>query len=198
MTSRVVLISPAISGALREARFDDRCPLDASGLRRARASAEGLPPGDRAWVSPSVRCRETAEALGLDAAVVPALVGLDVGRWRGATLAEVSAREPEAVSQWLADPDSAPHGGESVRDFCDRISAWLDGAAESPGRSTAVVDPEVVRAAGVRVLGAPQSAFWRIDVPPLTATELSGRAGRWNIRFGQSLERAPGPPDSGA
>ncbi|MXM63879.1 histidine phosphatase family protein [Streptomyces sp. HUCO-GS316] len=187
MTSRVMLISPAISGALREARFDDGCSLDAAGLRLARTAAGALRAADRGCVSPTVRCRETAGALGLDAVVVPELTGLDVGRWRGATLAEVSAREPEAVALWLADPASAPHGGESVRDFCDRIAVWLDSAARPAGRTVAVVDPEVVRAAGVRALGAPESAFWRIDVPPLTATEFSGRSGRWNLRVGQPL-----------
>ena len=60
-------------------------------------------------------------------------------------------------------------------------------AAEHDGRTVAVVEPEVVRALVVRVLGAPESAFWRVDVPPLTATELSGRAGRWNLRAGRPL-----------
>ncbi|NGO11397.1 hypothetical protein G5C60_28290, partial [Streptomyces sp. HC44] len=115
MTSRVMLISPAISAALREARFDDGCPVDAAGLRLAETAAGSLPAPDRALVSPGVRCRETAAALGLDAAAESELAGLDVGRWRGATLAEVSADEPEAVARWLADPSYAPHGGESVR-----------------------------------------------------------------------------------
>jgi broad specificity phosphatase PhoE len=136
-----------------------------------------------------VRCRDTADALGLAAAVeVPELTGLDVGRWRGATLDEVSAKEPDAVARWLTDPESAPHDGESVRDFCDRIARWLDTAAPLTGRSVAVVEPEVVRATVVRALGAPESAFWRVDVPPLTATELSGRSGRWNVRTGRPLE----------
>lgn len=201
MTSRVMLVSPAISTALREARFDDGRPLDAAGLRLARAAAGTLTAVDRARVSPSPRCRETADALGLDAALVPELTGLDMGRWRGATLAEVSTREPGAVAQWLADPASAPHGGESVQDFCERIAAWLDAAAPPAGRTVAVVDPEVVRAAAVRALGAPSSAFWRVDVPPLTATELTGRSGRWNLRLGRPLDgsqsgpgRPPGTP----
>ncbi|MGW0821600.1 histidine phosphatase family protein [Streptomyces sp. NPDC002845] len=187
MTSRVMLISPALNKALREARFDDGCPLDAAGLRSAHAAAGTVPAADRAWVSPSVRCRETADALGLDAVSVPSLAGLDVGRWRGADLAEVSGREPEAMVRWLSEPDSAPHGGESVRALCDRVARWLDTAAQVGGRTVAVVEPEVVRAVLVRVLGAPESAFWRVDVPPLTATELSGRAARWNVRAGRPL-----------
>ncbi|MGW0415528.1 histidine phosphatase family protein, partial [Streptomyces collinus] len=38
MTSRVILISPAMSAALREARFDDGCPLEAGGAARARSA----------------------------------------------------------------------------------------------------------------------------------------------------------------
>lgn len=191
MTSRVMLISPAISAALREARFDDGCPLDASGLRLARAAAQALPPVSRVWVSPTARCRETAQALGLDAGSASGPAGLDAGRWRGSTLTEVAEKEPEALAQWLTDPESASHGGESVRALCDRVARWLDDtAAQVTGRSVVVAEPEVVRAATVRALGAPESAFWRIDVPPLTATELSGRAGRWNVRVGWQLGAA--------
>ncbi|RPF30847.1 histidine phosphatase family protein [Streptomyces sp. TLI_185] len=187
MTSRVILISPAITAALREARFDDGCPLDASGLRQARAAAGTLPAAEGVWVSPTVRCRETAGALGLDAVDAPELAALDTGRWRGATLAEVSGREPEALARWLSDPGAAPHGGESVAALCDRVAGWLETVAQTPGRTLAVVEAEAVRAAVIRALGAPESAFWRADVPPLTAVELSGRSGRWNVRLGQPL-----------
>ncbi|GAA3880787.1 histidine phosphatase family protein [Streptomyces lacrimifluminis] len=193
-----MLISPAISAALREARFDDDCPLDASGLRLARSAAGSIPPVSRVWVSPTARCRETAQALGLDVGAQPGPAGLDAGRWRGATLTEVTEKEPEALTQWLTDPQSAPHGGESVRALCDRVAHWLDDtAAQVTGRSVAVVEPEIVRAVTVRVLGAPESAFWRIDVPPLTATELSGRAGHWNVRVGGRLG-APHEEPAGA
>ncbi|WP_405875947.1 histidine phosphatase family protein [Streptomyces sp. NBC_00005] len=187
MTSRVILISPAITAALREARFDDGCPLDDSGLRQARAAAGTLPAADRAWVSPTVRCRETADALGIDAVDAAELAGLDAGRWRGATLAEVSEQEPEALARWLSDPGAASHGGESVRALCGRVATWLETAARAPGRCVAVVEPEIVRAAVVQALGAPESAFWRTDVPPLAAVELSGRSGRWNVRLGRPL-----------
>ncbi|MGW3417778.1 histidine phosphatase family protein [Streptomyces phaeochromogenes] len=206
MTSRVMLISPAMSAALREARFDDGGSIDPAGLRLAEAAAGSLPAADQVLVSPTVRCRETAAALGLDALAVtepPELSGLDVGRWRGATLAEVSADEPEAVGRWLADPSSAPHGGESVTGLCERVAKWLEavadpssgasgsGSTEGSGagsvRIIAVVEPEIVRAGVVRALGAPESAFWRVDVPPLVVTEFSGRAGRWNVRVGRAL-----------
>ncbi|MEU1188900.1 histidine phosphatase family protein [Streptomyces sp. NPDC005859] len=193
MTSRVTLISPALTPALREARFDDgSSELDAAGVHRARSAAAGLSGADRSAASPSTRCRQTAEALGLSAPPqLPALAALDVGRWRGRTLAEVTAAEPDAVASWLADPARAPHGGESVRELCDRAGAWLDDTARAPGRVIAVVEPDVVRALLVRALGLPEPAFWRLDVRPLTAVDLSGRAGRWNLQVGTPLGEAP-------
>ncbi|GLX50445.1 phosphoglycerate mutase [Streptomyces hygroscopicus subsp. hygroscopicus] len=187
MTSRVLLVSPAIGASLRQARFDDGGPLDAGGAARVRAAAGGLPAVARVFVSPGARCRETAAALGLEGVPVPELAGLDVGRWTGRTLEEVGAAEPEAVGRWLADPGCAPHGGESVRDLCARVAARLEGLRRLEGRTLAVVEPEVVRAAAVTALDLPDTAFWRLDVPPLTVTELSGRAGRWNLRLGRPL-----------
>ncbi|WP_190217873.1 histidine phosphatase family protein [Streptomyces griseosporeus] len=187
MTSRVMLISPGMNAALREARFDDGRPLDEAALRAARAASGALPAAQAVWCSPTVRCEQTARALGLAAVPVPALAGLDAGRWRGATLAEVTAAEPEALAAWLADPEAAPHGGESVRALCDRVEDWLATAADTDGRTLAVVEPEVVRAAVVRTLGAADTAFWRTDVPPLSAVEFTGRAGRRNVKVGRPL-----------
>jgi len=185
VTSRLFFISPAVSASLRQARFDDGGSIDDGGAEQARSAAGSLPPAVRVLVSPGVRCRETAAALGLDGVVTPELGGLDAGRWRGRTLDELAAEESEAVGRWLTDPASAPHGGESVQDLCGRIGRWLATAPETDGRTLAVVEPEVVRAAVVRALDLPPTAFWRLDVPPLTVTELSGRAGRWNLRLGR-------------
>ncbi|MFD6290080.1 histidine phosphatase family protein [Streptomyces sp. NPDC060205] len=195
MTHRVTFVSPAMSSSLRRARFDDGSPLDAGGEARARAAVGSLPSAARTLASPSVRCRETAAALGLDAVRTRELAGLDVGRWRGRTLADVGADEPQAVARWLADPASAPHGGESVADFCGRVARWLESSPDMDGRTLAVVEPDVVRAAVTHVLAAPAAAFWRIDVPPLTSTTISGRGGRWNLRLGQPLDAAGADAD---
>ncbi|MEV6975003.1 histidine phosphatase family protein [Kitasatospora sp. NPDC093806] len=187
MTVRVIFISPAIGDALRQARFDDDGPLDESGVRAARAAGPALPAADRHLASPSTRCRRTAEELGLTGVVAEeALRGCGMGRWRGRTLDEVAAEEPQAVLEWLADPEAAPHGGESVRELCARVGEWLDGtaAAGPAGRLLVVAEPDVVRAAAVHALGVPAHAFWRLDVPPLATTGLTGRAGRWNLRLG--------------
>ncbi|MFK4221992.1 histidine phosphatase family protein [Streptomyces sp. NPDC019890] len=191
MTVRVMLISPATTAALREVRFAGDGPLDEAGVRRARAAAGALPRADRVLSGPSARCRETAAELGAQAQVAEELGDWDMGRWRGRRLEEVSASEPEAVSAWLSDPSAAPHGGESLVALCARVGDWLDSL--DAGRVLAVVEPTVVRAAVVRGLGLAPEVFWRLDVAPLTLTELSGRAGRWNLRCGRRLAPEAGP-----
>ncbi|EXU61752.1 MULTISPECIES: histidine phosphatase family protein [Streptomyces] len=194
---RITLVAPAVNAALRQVRFDD-APPDAAGSRRAAAAAAALPHHDMAFTAPSERCRGTAAALGLDAAVTPELRDLDMGRWRGRSLDEVGQEAPEEVAGWLSDPAAAPHGGETLLELVERIGAWLDARREEPAPATppapartarllAVVEPAVVRAALVHALGLPAPTFWRLDVAPLTATELSGRAGRWNLRCGHPL-----------
>ncbi|MFB7778549.1 histidine phosphatase family protein [Streptomyces bauhiniae] len=182
MTSRLLLVPPAIGPALREARFyDGSSSIDGP----VRVTAADLPEAARVVLSPGARCRDTAEALGLRGAEATDLAPLDAGRWQGRTLAEVAATEGEAVARWLADPEYPAPGGESVREVCTRVARWLESLPE--GRTVAVVEPEVVRAAVVHALGMPAEAFWRLDVAPLTATELSGRSGRWNLRLGRPL-----------
>lgn len=187
MTVRVIFIAPSIGAELREARFGDDAPPEEAGLAAARAAAGALPPAARSFTSPSVRCRLTAEALGLAPEPAASLADLDVADWRGQRLEEVAARDPHAVSRWLTDPEAAPHGGESVTALCARVGGWLDGLAGDGGRVLAVAEPAVVRAAVVRALDLPPTAFWRLDVRPLSATELSGRAGRWNLLCGTAL-----------
>ncbi|NEB83567.1 histidine phosphatase family protein, partial [Streptomyces anulatus] len=83
MTVRVMLISPAMNAALREARFDGDAPLDRSGRERANAAADAVPTAGLTLSGPSERCRETSEALGLAARTEPALAGWDLARWSG-------------------------------------------------------------------------------------------------------------------
>ncbi|WP_327111894.1 histidine phosphatase family protein [Streptomyces sp. NBC_01341] len=189
MTVRVMLISPAVNAALREARFEGDAPLDDAGARTAAAvaTAGGVPGADRHLRGPSQRCGTTAEALGLEARTEPVLADWDMGRWRGRRLDDVGAVEPDAVSAWLTDPSTAPHGGESLLDLITRTGRALESLESTGGRLLAVVEPAVVRAALVHALNLPAEAFWRLDVAPLSLTELSGRSGRWNLRCGRPL-----------
>ncbi|WP_254898100.1 histidine phosphatase family protein [Kitasatospora sp. NA04385] len=180
-----MLVAPVLGAAGREARFGDgSAPSDAE-LAPARALA--APRADRVLAAPSPRCRRTAGALGLAAEAEPALADLDPGGWRGRPLAELASGEPESVAAWLSDPEFAPPGGESVAALLARVGGWLDALPAGAGRVLAVAEPAAVRAAVVHALALPPAAFWRLDVAPLTATSLSGRSGRWNLRCGAPL-----------
>lgn len=179
------MVAAARSSSLLTERFDDDRSLDQTGWYEVRLAAHALVPLNAAelrYCSPTARSRATAQALGFAPMAQPALRDCDMGRWRGFTLAEITALEPAAVDVWLADPRSAPHGGESLLAFIGRIGGWLDTRpAEDGGSIVAVAEPAVVRAALVYALKAPPSSYWNVDVRPLSTVTLSGRAGYWNL-----------------
>jgi broad specificity phosphatase PhoE len=178
----LTLICHASTSKLRAAAFPDDEPLDEQGRASAMAAASASPTPGRALVSPALRARQTADALGLAANVDPLLCDCDYGRWSGRTLADVEKEEPGAVAAWIADPGSAPHGGESIEALLRRIATWLDERNRENGRAVAVTHPAVIRAAVVQAIGANSSSFWRIDVAPLTLTDVRGHHGRWTLR----------------
>lgn len=179
MTIRLVLITHASTAATHDARFPGDEPLDVRGLRTV--SAATLPYRfDGVLRGPERRCAETASALGLDAVTEPALADLDLGAWRGRTLADLESSP--GLATWLTDPAAAPHGGESLSALTDRVASWLAGLPADRARLAAVTHPAVVRAAVLHTLGASLAGFWRLDSAPLTQTWLTRHGGRWQVR----------------
>jgi broad specificity phosphatase PhoE len=181
MTARLIFICHASTDAVRRSAFPADEPLDAIGKREATAPAGSAPHADRIRSSPELRARQTAQVLGLNAAVEPALRDCDYGRWSGQSFDDVSAREPEAVATWLRDPAAAPHGGESLLAFMQRVATWLGGELIQHRQSIVITHAAVIRAATVHAIEATPQSFWRIDVAPLSCTRLSGNNGRWNL-----------------
>jgi broad specificity phosphatase PhoE len=180
---RLLLVRHASTSATRSAAFPRDEPLDEPG-RIAAAALADLVAGDGQLVcSPSLRCRQTAAAAGLRPRLDRRVSECDFGRWAGARLSEL---DPESTRSWMCDPDAAPHGGETLRGFAARIAAWLDD--QPPGSTTVITHGGVIRAAVVHALAAPLSAFWRIDVSPLSITELRSHDGAWTLaRLGQPV-----------
>jgi broad specificity phosphatase PhoE len=177
---RLLLVRHASTDAVRAAAFGADEPLDASGA--AAAACLRLPRAGEVLVSPARRAFETAERAGLHVtAVEPALAECDFGRWAGLTLREVADHEPEAVEAWMTDPAAAPHGGESLLAVLARVRGWLDEQAARSGTAVTITHAGVVKAAVVTALDAPPAAFWRIDVAPLSITELHAHDGRWTV-----------------
>lgn len=185
MSVRITLVAAARSSSVLAERFDDDRPLDQAGWHEVQLAAHALVPLNAAelrYCSPTARSRATGEALGFAPIAQPALRDCDMGCWRGFTFAEVAARDPAAVDTWLADPRSAPHGGEPLLAFISRIGSWLDTRpADDGGVIVAVAEPAVVRAALVYALKAPPSSYWNVDVRPLSTVTLTGLPGRWSL-----------------
>ena len=176
---RLLLVRHASTAAVRAAAFGADEVLDAAGVEGAARLAARLPRGD-VLISPARRAAETAAGLDVTA-VEPALAECDFGDWAGRSLAEVAQASPEAVHAWMTDPDAVPHGGESLTALLARVRAWLEQQAAQDGTAIAITHGGVVKAAVVTALDAPPSAFWRIDVSPLSITELHAHDGRWTV-----------------
>lgn len=142
-----------------------------------RAQFKGAP---RLVCGPELRTRQTAELFGSAVEIVEALRDCDFGRWQGVRIDDLQKNAAEALQTWLDDPNSAPHGGESVAQLAGRVAAWLKTLEATPGHIVAITHPFVIRAALTQVLHG--TAFNLIDVEPLSAIELRFN-GRWRLRL---------------
>ena len=116
---------------------------------------------------------------GDNAQVDLALRDLDVGAWKGQRIGQLDSA---TLNTWATDSASAVHGGESVGQLCIRVGQWLNSLETHPGHVIAVTHPFVIRAAMLSVMQLPISMFYRIDVEPLSATELRFN-GVWRLRL---------------
>lgn len=182
MRPRITLIAQGTTKAMRAATFGADDGLDDVGRRHARRLARALGRVDRAFVSPARAARETAEALGLEADVAPALRDCDYGKWTGLTFNQVLLRAPRKLMRWIRKPEDAPHGGETIPGVRARVAAWFQTLARADGHSVAVTHSAVIRAAIVHVIQAEPASFWRIDVLPLAQADFRTNGRRWVLR----------------
>jgi alpha-ribazole phosphatase len=73
----------------------------------------------RAWATAGA----VGGALNLATRPEPGLREIYFGNWEGLTHQEIASRYPGAHAAWIADPENAPHGGESL----SQVAARLDG-----------------------------------------------------------------------
>jgi broad specificity phosphatase PhoE len=180
--ARITLVCHATTHELRRATFGGDDSLDEAGKTAATRLAGSLGRVDHCWTSPALRARETAEALGLKAQVDERLRECDFGRWTGLRFQQLLFREPKKLVSWMRDPSSAPHGGESIPQVMARVAAWIAERGREPGHTVAVTHASVIRAAIVHVIEAQLPSFWRVDVVPLSATDLRTNGRRWVLR----------------
>ena len=180
--TRLVLLAHAETDATRRSAFPDGEGLNHKGLRAARDHSTSMPERKAALTSPAPAARETASVTRLEAGIDDGLRDLDVGRWRGRSLAEIGASAPEEATDWISNPTFAGHGGESITALIARVDTWLTTRREASGTTIAVTHAAVLRGAIVAILRAPASAFWLVDVGPLTMITLTSDGRRWALR----------------
>ena len=149
--------------ALLQGRRDDP-PLAPLGRRQASATRDFLAvrPIDACYCSPLRRAFETAAIVaaphGLTPVVVDALTECDVGVWEGLDWGTIRAQDPDAYSQYMADPAVFAYpGGESFADVYRRSSSVLDRALNELAWQTilAVTHHVVTRTYLAAMLGLP-------------------------------------------
>jgi broad specificity phosphatase PhoE len=139
---------------------------------------------------PERRAHQTAKALGLEPSVSVALGDVDYGTWQGKGLDDIQASDPEGLADWLTDMHAVPHGGESLAQLIARVGQWMD-RQTSMGHTVGVTHPAVIRVAILCAIQAPPQSFWRIEIGPLSITDLRFNGTLWTVRSaGCSLREA--------
>ena len=131
-------------------RIQGRIDVPLSALGRAKMANLLPPPGFadvRAYVSPLARARETAELLGLKAAIVDErLSEHHWGEWEGLTREEILARDgTDAFERAGNGIDFRPKGGESTRELLARVASFLSEIAGQDADAIAVAHRGILR-----------------------------------------------------
>lgn len=144
----------------------------------ARFVAEREPRLDVLYTSDLSRCRVLAEELGARIGLAPIvdarLREQSMGAWEGSSWADVSAREPAAVTAYWNDYAHArPTGGESMADVARRTGEWWNEAhARHRGaRVAAVTHVGAIRTLLCRFLDHPLDSALRFA--PATASQTT-------------------------
>lgn len=133
--------------------------------------------------SPLVRARTTADlvggVLGLPVEADGDLCECDFGEWEGCTFAEVAARWPDELADWLASPAVAPPGGESFEEVRVRVCRARDRLIERyPLRTTLVVSHVTpIKLLACLALGVDISAVYRMELAPASLSVAAWYAG---------------------
>jgi broad specificity phosphatase PhoE len=167
--TRLTLICHAATPLQKQGRFPDDESVAMDWQSAALSHAGRFKKNPRMVCAPEARTRQTAGLFGDNAQIEEALRDADFGHWKGQAIAQLDSH---ALSDWMTNSASAPHGGESVEQICVRVAEWMKSLETQPGHVVAITHPFVIRAAMLYVLQFPVSMFYLIDVEPLSATEL--------------------------
>jgi ribonuclease H / adenosylcobalamin/alpha-ribazole phosphatase len=199
--TRVVLVRHGATAHSSEQRFSGRndLPLDPHGQAQAAALAERSY-GDVAAIisSPLRRARETAAAIA-DVLALPVSVNddfaeLDFGEFEGHTFAEARRAHPDAMSAWLASPDVAPPGGESLTALARRVRRGRDAvvAAHPHGEVVVVTHVSPIKILVRAALDAPFTSVYRMHLDTASVSTIDYLAdGSASLRLFNDASHVP-------
>jgi broad specificity phosphatase PhoE/ribonuclease HI len=157
-------------------------PLAPIGIAQARAlGAEVKARGIVSHIisSPLRRTLQTAhivgEATGLDITENVDFAECAFGDWDGHTFADVRERWPVELNEWLADPNVAPPGGESLTQCRERVNRGRIAVVEQfPGQTVLIVSHvSPTKLLTCIATGAPLESIFRMELPPCSLTSLA-------------------------
>jgi probable phosphoglycerate mutase len=179
--TRLILVRHGATALTAERRYSGRgdVALSAPGVAQAEATAGRVSnlvgSGAVAAVvtSPLSRCTRTAELIATQAGappvlVEPDLVECDFGEWEGLTFAEVRARYPAELDEWLGSTSVAPPGGESFASVDERVRRAVVKVRDAyPGEVVVVVSHVSPLKVLLRdALGASDAFLYRMILDP--------------------------------
>ena len=156
-------------------------PLAPIGIKQAEALAQEVKiRGNVTHIvsSPILRTLQTAhivaEATGLSISENADFAECSFGDWDGYTFAEVRERWPYELDEWLANPDVAPPGGESLVQCRDRVNRGRAAVMEQYPAQTILIVSHVlpIKLMTGIATGAPLESTFRMELPPCSLTSL--------------------------
>lgn len=192
MTTTLILIRHGETTWNREGRVQGHLdsPLTPEGQTQAAACAERLQSEriEQIVASDLQRVRHTAgiltSAMNLPTRYEPALRERNYGVGEGKTYAEIDALFPEAFSRTRStDPDFAIEGGESRRQFHERITGVLKSIVEAhAGKRILIVTHGGVLGVVYRWLNdMPVASAHKVDIPNVAYNRVTINKGKWEL-----------------
>jgi probable phosphoglycerate mutase len=203
MSTRFVVVRHGQTQWNVEARVQGHrdSPLTAQGLEQAEAIGKRLAREhfDVLVASDLGRAMQTAQRIaahcGLPIAADPRLRERDFGEGEGLSYEEIDARWPNVFSRTAeVDPDLAIPGGESRRQFHDRIhQAFESLARKHDGRRVLVVSHGGVLTSLYRVIhGIPVARPHRVSISNASYSAVVFDADAWTLEAWDDVAHLPG------
>jgi len=131
--------------------------------------------------SPLRRTRQTAEAVaakvGKEIVVEDGFAETNFGEWEGLTFGEVGKQAPEQLREWLANPNVAPPGGESMTATGLRVAAARQRVIEQYGERRVLIVTHVtpIKLLLRDALDGPLHTVFRVHIDPASLSMIDWR-----------------------